>query len=125
MLFRSWKPGDTVELDLPMSVQRVYAHEKVKADVGKTSLMRGPIVYCIEAIDNPDTNIPKVILPPKADLKSEHRADLLGGVTVITAQATAEGKPLKMTAVPYYSWNNRDKGAMTVWLDEAEPAKTK
>jgi uncharacterized protein len=124
-LKRTWKPGDVVELDMPMSVKRVYSHEKIKANTGKTSLMRGPIVYCLEAVDNPETNIPQVILPPKAELKGKHRTDLLGGVTVITGQATVEGKPFKMTAVPYYSWANRDRGAMTVWINETAPAKTK
>lgn len=123
VLKRTWKPGDVVELDMPMSVKRVYAHEKVKADTGKTSIMRGPLVYCIEAVDNPDTNILNTILPPKAELKAKHRADLLGGVTVITGQATVDGKSVKITAVPYYAWNNRDKGAMTVWINEAAPAK--
>jgi DUF1680 family protein len=86
--------------------------------VGKVALLRGPVVYCLEAVDHPDTNVSRLVLPPKAELKAEHREKLLGGVTVITGQATAEGKPFKMTAVPYYAWANRDKGAMTVWLDE-------
>jgi len=124
-LNRTWKPGDAIEMDLPMSVKRVYAHEKVKADIGKTSLMRGPLVYSIEAVDNPEADIPKLILPPKAELESQHCADLLGGVTVITTQARAGGKPFRMTAVPYYAWNNRDKGAMTVWINETEPAQTR
>ncbi|MDP6635405.1 MAG: glycoside hydrolase family 127 protein [Phycisphaerae bacterium] len=122
-LKRTWKPGDTVELDISMPVKRVYAHRKVKADVGKTAIMRGPLVYCIETADNPDTNIPKVVLPPTAKLKAAHRADLLSGVTTITAQATAEGKTVKITAIPYYAWNNRDKGAMTVWINESARPK--
>ncbi|MDP7288930.1 MAG: glycoside hydrolase family 127 protein, partial [Phycisphaerae bacterium] len=124
-LKRTWKPGDVVQLDIPMPIKRVYAHKKIQADIGKTSIMRGPLVYSIEAADNPDVKIPGVILGPKAELKSEHRAGLLGGVTVITARAIAEGKPFKMTAVPYYAWNNRLKGAMTVWLDEAAPVKAR
>ena len=124
-LKRTWTPGDVVQLDIPMPIKRAYAHKKVRADIGKTSIMRGPLVYCIEAADNPETKIPSVILPPKAELKSQHRADLLGGVTVITGRAIAEGKPLTMTAIPYYAWNNRAKGAMTVWIAEAAPAKPK
>jgi len=123
-LQRTWKSGDVIELDLPMGVRRVYAHEKVKADAGKTALMRGPVVYCIEAVDNPEANIPRIILPPKAELKSEHREKLLGGVTVIHAQGLCEGNSVKMTAVPYYAWANRDRGAMTVWIDETAASKT-
>ena len=117
-LQRTWKAGDVVELDLPMPIQRIYAHKKVKADAGKTALMRGPIVYCLEAVDHPDVNISRLVLPPKANLQAEHRAKLLGGVTVLKGKALADGKSVKMTAVPYYAWANRERGAMTVWLDE-------
>jgi len=122
-LKRTWKPGDTIELDMPMSIKRVYSHPKIKGNIGKTAIMRGPVVYCLEAVDNPDANIPRTILPPKAELKSEHRAKLLGGVTVITGDAAADGKKVSITAVPYYAWANRDRGPMAVWLDEAAPAK--
>jgi len=123
-LKRSWKAAEVVELDMPMPVRRVHAHEKLKADRGKVALMRGPIIYCLEAIDHPDVDISRLVLPPKADLHAEHRADLLGGVTVLQGKALAEGKrQVALTAVPYYAWANREKGAMTVWFDEAqEPA---
>ena len=121
-LKRTWKGGDIVELDLPMPVKRVYAHEKVKADAGKTALMRGPIVYCLEAVDHPEADLSRIVLPPKANLQTEHREKLLGGVTVIQGQALVDGKSVKMTAVPYYAWANRDRGAMEVWVNES-PAK--
>ena len=112
-LNRQWKAGDVVELDLPMPIRRVYAHEKVKADEGKVALMRGPIVYCLEAVDHPDVDLFKVSLPRDTKLSAEHRAGLLGGVTVIRAKALADGKrPVKLMAVPYYAWANRKKGAI-------------
>jgi len=121
-LRRRWAAGDVVELDLPMPIRRVYAHEKIKADHGKVALMRGPIVYCIEAVDHPDVKVAGLALSPKADVQAEHRAGLLGGVTVLTGKALADGKkPVKLTAVPYYAWANRKQGAMTVWLNEARP----
>ncbi len=114
---RIWQPGDVVELDLPMPVRRVHAHEDLEEDRGKVSLMRGPIVYCLEAVDHPDIDIARVTLPRDVDLRAEHRPDLLGGVTVL------RGKVL--TAVPYYAWCNREKGAMTVWVDEAKTDEAK
>ena len=124
-LKRNWRQGDVVELNLPMPIKRVYAHEKVKADEGKVALMRGPIVYCLEATDNPDVKIPSLLLPRKANLQAHHRPELLGGVTVLQGKALAEDqKPVTLTAVPYYSWANREKGAMTVWIDEAPATST-
>jgi DUF1680 family protein len=112
-----------VELDLPMPVQRVYAHEKVRDDQGKVALMRGPIVYCLEAVDHPGVDLSGLVLPRESDLRAEHRAELLGGMTVLQGKALADGqRPITLTAVPYYAWANREQGAMTVWSDEA-PAK--
>lgn len=118
-LQRTWKGGDVVELDLPMPIRRILANEKVEADHGKVALMRGPMVYCLEAADQPDVNLTRLILPRAAEMKANHRNDLLGGVTVLEGEALAEGStPVKVTAIPYYAWQNRSKGAMTVWIPE-------
>ena len=116
-LQRSWKAGDVVELDMPMPIRRVYAHEKVLADKGKVALMRGPILYCLEGVDHPEVDVARLVLPPESVLSAEHRADLLGGVTVLQGPALAEGKtPVTLTAVPYYAWQNRGKCRMNVWM---------
>lgn len=109
-----------VELDMPMPIRRIYAHEKVLADQGKVSLMRGPITYCIEAVDNPKIDVFSVTLPREAELRAEHRDRLLGGVTVLQGKGLDNRQyPVTLTAVPYYSWANRERGAMTVWINEA------
>lgn len=116
-LEREWRAGDVVELNLPMPVRQILAHEQVKADQGKAALMRGPLVYCVEAADQPNMDLTKLVLPPQADFHATHRADLLGGLTVL------EDKALGVTAIPYYAWANRDKGAMRVWLDQTPSQK--
>lgn len=119
-LKRSWKATDVVELDMPMPIHRVYAHENVLADQGKVSLMRGPITYCLEAVDNPNVDVLSAALSREAELRAEHRDRLLGGVTVLQGKALDNRQlPVTLTAVPYYSWANREKGAMTVWINEA------
>jgi DUF1680 family protein len=120
---RRWKPGDVVELDLPMLIRRVHAHPNVKADAGRVALQRGPIVYCVEAADH-GGRVRHLILPPDAELTAEYRDEVLGGVSVITGKAAArtadsdELQPVDLTAVPYYAWDNRDGGEMAVWLPE-------
>ena len=122
-LRRHWQAGDVVELDLPMPVRRVLANENVKDDLGKVALMRGPVVYCLEAVDQPELDVSRLTLPRETKLTAEHRADLLGGVTVIQARIPSGGQnPVTVTAVPYYAWANRDKAAMTVWINEVPPA---
>ncbi|MCX6876145.1 MAG: glycoside hydrolase family 127 protein [Verrucomicrobia bacterium] len=121
---RKWQAGDVVELALPMPVQRVYAHENVKDDTGKVALMRGPLIYCLEASDQAGADLAHLALPQDAEFRAEHRAELLGGVTVLQGQALADGqRPVTVTAIPYYAWGNRDQGAMKVWNDQAAASK--
>jgi uncharacterized protein len=134
-LDRAWKRGDVVELELPMTVRRVKAHPEVEANVGRVALQRGPIVYCLEGIDN--DGVPRSLaLPSESRLISEFRPDLLGGVTVVKGEALlrSQGQPqpaqVTFTAVPYFAWDNRAPGQMVVWLPEdpalaeARPAPT-
>lgn len=82
-----------------------------------------PPVYCLEAVDQPGVDLARLALPQESELHAKHRPDLLGGMTVIEGQAlTGDQKPGEFTAVPYYAWANRDKGAMAVWI--AQPATT-
>ena len=119
-LIRLWKPGDVVTLDMPMPIRRIYAHEKILADQGKVALMRGPITYCIEAVDHPNVNVLNVALARETELRSEHRNALLGGVTVLQGKGVDDRQnPVTLTAVPYYAWANREEGAMTIWINEA------
>jgi uncharacterized protein len=119
----SWSAGDVVELNLPMPIKRIKADPRVKDNVGRVALQRGPIVYCVEAIDN-NGRAMNLALPPDAELSAEHRGQLLGGVTVIKGKALARqkenerAKSVEFTAVPYYAWDNREPGEMVVWLPE-------
>jgi uncharacterized protein len=97
---RVWKAGDTIELTLPMPVQRVYGSDKIISGDSrpspvkdKVALRIGPLVYNIEKADQDIT----AVLPPAAPLVREWRADLLGGVNVVKG-TFASGAP--MTAVP-------------------------
>ncbi len=130
---RRWQKGDQITLDLPMPVQRVRAHEKVKEDAGRVALQRGPIVYCAEGVDH-DGHVLNLVLRDEAGLQSHFRPDLLREVQVITGKAEAtrfssNGQGVEMAeqsfqAVPYYTWAHRGPSEMTVWL-AAEAGKAK
>jgi DUF1680 family protein len=115
VLKRTWKAGDTVELNLPMPIHRVLANAQIEADKGRVALERGPLVYCIEGIDNGD-QAQNVVLPDSTELVAEHRANLLGGVTVLRAKNQAEAEATPFMAIPYYAWSNRGDGQMCVWI---------
>jgi hypothetical protein len=130
---KKWKAGDVIELHLPMPVRRVIANERVEANHGRVALQRGPLVYCVEAIDHNGLRTNSLILPDDATMRTERHPDLPGNVVAITATAAVtceqewgsapEILPRTMVAVPYYTWANRDEGYMDVWLArEAEHA---
>jgi DUF1680 family protein len=127
---RAWKLGDMVELTLPTPVRRVVADPRVEADAGMVALERGPLVFCVEGVDN-GGNVLDLVVPDSAKLKALFRPDILNGVQVVTGPATVyaaveDGKPevknLEFLAIPYYAWANRGASEMTVWLPRARGA---
>ena len=137
---RRWVAGDAVRLRLPMPVRRVSCHPRVTENAGRVALMRGPLVYCLEAVDNPAVDVRDVILPGDAEIAVEHRPELLGGVTrlsfagrLMSVDDAWEGElyrddlgattpiqdSLRVMAVPYYAWANRDAGPIRVWIATA------
>jgi uncharacterized protein len=108
---RTWQQGDEVELTLPMPVRRVISHPQVAANAGMFAVERGPLVYCLEGIDNDDKVLGRS-LSDAATFRVEWQPDLLQGVNVIHAQQGDES----LTFVPYYAWAHRGVGEMSVWL---------
>ncbi len=121
---RLWKKGDTITLDLSMSVRRVRAHPKVQADLGRVVLLSGPLVYCLEEIDNPRQA--SYYLRPDSELSLVHKPGLLGGINVVEGQASsrqaeAGPRPVRLTAIPFYCQGNRaPRSRVDTWIAENE-----
>ncbi len=124
---REWEKGDKIELELPMPVQRVVSRPEVKADIERVALQRGPLVYCVEGVDNAGKTM-NIVLPPKTVLSTVPRTLLNENVVGIETDATViaispDGSDVKtekrkINAIPYYTWNNRGSGQMLVWLPQ-------
>ncbi len=120
------KDGDTVSVTADMTPFRVYANENVEADVGRVALQKGPLVYCMEGIDNKSdlgSRLPFVIIVPKDGVIGEKRIEkLYGGVTALTVNAeiaTGDGyDPYDLTLIPWYARSNRGDSPIYVWLAE-------
>lgn len=111
---RTWAPGDRITFDMAMSVEVIAADSRVKANAGKRALQRGPLVYCMEEVDNPQYDA--VTLLPSMNYTTAFESGLLGGVTTITAIHADETYQF----IPYYAWDNRAPGKMKVWVDYTE-----
>jgi DUF1680 family protein len=140
---RVWQAGDTVDLTLAMPVRLTVAHPAVDAVRGMVALERGPVVYCFESPDQPDTvDLNRVeLLLGRAPTEVVH-ADLLGQeVVAVSVRAVARddagwrrtgwatlgeepggtGREVELTAVPYHLWANRGPSVMRIFVP-ARPA---
>ncbi len=119
-------------LILPLKPRRLYAHEMVRQDAGCAAFACGPLVYCLEGCDNPEP-----LWTLKADPEGEitlcdFDPDLLGGIRALKIpgfrredhqESLYAGErpryvPQELTAIPYYTWANREPKDMRVWIRE-------
>lgn len=132
-LQRRWKGGDEVMLEFPMRVEKNYANPNVKHDLGRVAITRGPLVYCLEEVDNgrglarvgikEHTNfelIQDIVKAGEIDIAAEgaivEDKDWGGSLYRFDGPPTVKEAPLKF--VPYHLWNNRGTGEMIVWIKE-------
>lgn len=133
-LNRAWKKGDVIELNLPMHPHLLEANPFVEETRNQVAVQRGPLMYCMEAVDLPrGVQFSEVKIPTNIELKPRFDKNLLAGVTVLEGEAErvkqkdwtnqlyrfiSSDKPEKITIrlIPYYAWSNRGKTDMTVWL---------
>lgn len=124
-----------VEVSFAAPAKFVYANPQVRADSGKVAIVRGPLVYCLEEIDN-SQNLPAIFVDTDEPLKEE-KSDLFGGIVTVKAKGKkiveasvsdslySGEKPqledVELTAIPYPYWNNRGEGEMLVWMKELRP----
>ena len=128
---RAWKAGDKVELTMPMPVRYSVADERVKADINRVCVTRGPLVYCAEQPDNehPASNYILTDISQRGKIATFGEG-IMNGIDNITLNATVlldNGEEELQTAaaalklVPYYAWNNRgDNVTMNVWFARDE-----
>jgi uncharacterized protein len=135
---RRWTSGDKVELSFDMRPQVVHANAAVSDDRGRIALQRGPVVYCMEQLDQLEASKDSSIFPRYTAHVTEstterYDASLLDGVVVLehpgallpaaapalyqaALPEAAAGKDTKLKMIPYYAWSNRELSAMQVWI---------
>ena len=129
---REWRWDDSIELKIGMNIKLVASHPKVIANTGKVAIMRGPLVYCLEQIDNPGIDVWGIGISSESKLEAVYEPNLLKGVVSIVGEGfeltnneqlynalnkyVVKARKVLFKAIPYYAWANRDPGPMTVWI---------
>ena len=122
---RKWKKGDRLSYDFSLLPRLVKANPGIKQDEGRLAIQRGPLVYCVEGADN-GNKAWNVLLPEQtnfesgfADILDEQVVTLSARLPVVKVEENGTGVNTQLqtvTAIPYYTWANRGKNEMQVWL---------
>ncbi|PYV78726.1 MAG: glycoside hydrolase family 127 protein [Acidobacteria bacterium] len=138
-LRRTWKPADRVALNFPMEAVPVAANPRVAEDRGRVAVRRGPMIYCMEELDQEHgvalADVSVNFGEHSKEFRNEYKADLLDGIVVLhhrggayelasasealyapVSPAHRKTRPVDLTFVPYYVWANRQPSAMQVWV---------
>lgn len=125
ILNKKWKAGDVVEMTLPMNVRKIISSDSIGMNKNRIALQRGPLVYCVEGADN-DGKAWNFILPDNATITTSSEKILTENIIALQAKVpvlvvgddgySVKTVQKKITAIPYYTWCNRGKNAMQVWL---------
>lgn len=127
-----WKAGETVDIAIGMPAMLVSAPPKVRANAFRAALVKGPLVYCLEQVDNGE-NLSAIQVDADAPIEEVYEPELLGGTLTLRlpGRSIADGQwrdtdlyrpvgavfeAVRLKAIPYCLWNNRGEGEMTVWI---------
>lgn len=127
---KEWGEEDSVKINFPMEPKLMTSKAEVRENVGKVAVVRGPIVYCLEEVDNgKDLHLLSVKEDEPFTLSEKKIEDMTVKVVQTKGNRTIveeDGgmyhvlKPMQkqeteLTFVPYFVWANRGENEMQVW----------
>ena len=131
VIHRSWHKNDLISLVLPMEAKFYQALPRVREDIGRVAVQRGPIVYCAESVDN-GAELELLRVSPDMKLQESSADKEFGGAVILKGKTEKVQLPLEeklyapyenvslqshdLKLVPYYCWGNRGENEMLVWL---------
>lgn len=115
-----------VEIQFDMPVTLYEADPRVQNNAGRAAVMRGPVVYCLEAVDN-GTQLRSVRISPKTEFSLEDSAEFGLPLLICKGSRKKTGQGLyrawsedyeetTLKFIPYYGFANRGISEMLVWV---------
>ncbi|MHA2019808.1 MAG: glycoside hydrolase family 127 protein [Promethearchaeota archaeon] len=112
---REWHPNDKISIEFPMNIKIHHSHPKVKNNKNMVAISRGPLVYCLEDIDNPNAKIPNARIDLNYRLEAIFSNKFFNGIYIIKGKDFSDNF---LTFIPYFLWANRGKSKMQVYVSE-------
>jgi len=125
-----WDKGDIVELSFDFTPRFVRSNPNVRFNVRRTCLFRGPVLYCLEEVDN-GKYLNKILIDTSISLSESN--EKINSENIISLNTSgfkfednknlyfSEKPSLNETNIkfiPYYCWSNRGENEMLVWVNE-------
>lgn len=122
------KDGESVNFDFTMNVRFVAARPEVDMDCGRYAVMRGPVVYCTEAVDN-GAHLRDIRLSKRSRVRfgkddglgvstltlSGYRTEIDAETSLYYDSADERLKKVEVKMIPYYAFANRGDTDMLIW----------
>lgn len=127
-----WSDADEIVLEFPMEVRILEADYRVRENIGKAAVMRGPVVYCLEEADN-GADLHMLSMAQNVEPKVEEREIAGTKVKAVTLPGyrrlpeetgmggmyhpvrKKEKQEVELKYIPYYTWANRGENEMQVF----------
>lgn len=111
----------SIEIEFKQEVKIIKCSNRVRANIGKVAITKGPFVYCIEEADN-GKNLQCLRLDTNADFEVQDDKIITSGTrendseTLYSEYAEIQAEQIKITFIPYYKWGNRGENEMAVYI---------
>ena len=117
--------NDEINLTLSMPVKFISANKKVHDCAGRVAVMRGPVVYCLEGVDNgKDLNSIRIDIKEKGE--PAEREFLVPNITIkgykepesesLYFEASEDYIEAELKFIPYFAYENRGETDMLIWI---------
>ena len=131
-LYLDVKDGETVDLNFEMVTRFMSANPRVNEDIGKAALTRGPLVFCLEEVDNgPLLRTFRFNVNTKFELGYDDKlnvisltgdakkqiVDLESESPLYYRTSECRFEDIKAKFIPYYAFANRGESEMAVFVN--------